>query len=65
MMLRQKWFQYNVNIEFSRCLAGWVSEPTLGMEFSSEEDARNYYNAYANQTGFSICVNFLLPFKEG
>lgn len=34
-----------------------VVEPTLGMEFTSEEDARNFYNAYAKQTGFSIRVN--------
>ncbi|XP_024928240.3 protein FAR1-RELATED SEQUENCE 5 [Ziziphus jujuba] len=38
-------------------LGGGVVEPTLGMEFTSEEDARNFYNAYAKQTGFSIRVN--------
>lgn len=38
-------------------LVGGVVEPTLGMEFTSEEDARNFYNAYAKQTGFSIRVN--------
>ncbi|KAJ0043852.1 hypothetical protein Pint_19120 [Pistacia integerrima] len=45
------------SLEYSRCLAGGILEPTLGMEFSSEEDARNYYNAYAKQMGFSIRVN--------
>lgn len=47
----------HVNFDLSRCLAGGILEPELGMEFSSEEDARNYYNAYAKQTGFSIRVN--------
>lgn len=45
------------NLEFSQCLAGEAVEPTLGMEFTSEDDARNFYNAYAKQTGFSIRVN--------
>ncbi|KAJ0098653.1 hypothetical protein Patl1_21809 [Pistacia atlantica] len=45
------------SLEYSRYLAGGILEPTLGMEFSSEEDARNYYNAYAKQMGFSIRVN--------
>ncbi|KAM6549437.1 hypothetical protein CsatB_021113 [Cannabis sativa] len=31
--------------------------PTLGMEFSSEDDARNFYNAYAKEIGFSVRVN--------
>ncbi|XVF16720.1 hypothetical protein REPUB_Repub10bG0056500 [Reevesia pubescens] len=30
---------------------------TLEMEFTSEQDARNFYNVYAKQTGFSIRVN--------
>lgn len=47
----------HVNFEFSQNLAGGVVEPILGMEFDSEEDARNFYNAYAKQTGFSIRVN--------
>lgn len=38
-------------------LGGGIVEPTLGVEFTSEEDARNFYNAYAKQTGFSIRVN--------
>lgn len=49
--------EHNVNMEYSECLVGGVVEPTLGMEFTSEDDARNFYNAYAKQTGFSIRVN--------
>lgn len=45
------------SLEYSKCLAGGILKPTLGMEFTSEEDARNYYNAYAKQKRFSICVN--------
>ncbi|KAF5457671.1 hypothetical protein F2P56_021757 [Juglans regia] len=47
----------NVNFEYCRSLAGGVVEPMLGMEFTTEDDARNFYNVYAKQTGFSICVN--------
>jgi hypothetical protein len=47
----------NVNFEYSQSLVGGVVEPILGMEFTSEDDARNFYNAYAKQTGFSIRVN--------
>ncbi|PIA62992.1 hypothetical protein AQUCO_00200779v1 [Aquilegia coerulea] len=43
--------------EVSASLVGGIIEPTLDMEFSSEEDAKNFYNAYAKQTGFSIRVN--------
>lgn len=40
------------------CLSGGVIvEPTLGMEFATEDDARNFYKAYAKQTGFGIRVN--------
>ncbi|KAH7554507.1 hypothetical protein JRO89_XS12G0228800 [Xanthoceras sorbifolium] len=47
----------HVNLELSRYLVGGIVEPELGMEFNCEDDARNYYNAYAKQTGFSIRVN--------
>ncbi|KAF5748944.1 FAR1-related sequence 5 [Tripterygium wilfordii] len=47
----------HVNGESSPCLAGGVVEPVLGMEFNSEDDARNFYTSYANQTGFNIRVN--------
>ncbi|XP_059452046.1 protein FAR1-RELATED SEQUENCE 5-like [Corylus avellana] len=47
----------NVNFEYPQSLVGGVVEPMLGMEFTSEDDARNFYNAYAKQTGFSIRVN--------
>ncbi|XP_021297802.1 protein FAR1-RELATED SEQUENCE 5-like [Herrania umbratica] len=47
----------HLNLEFSQYLVGGALEPTLGMEFTSEDDARNFYNAYAKQTGFSIRVN--------
>ncbi|KAK1556656.1 hypothetical protein Q3G72_009562 [Acer saccharum] len=47
----------HVNLDLSRHLVGGILEPESGMEFTSEEDARNYYNAYAKQTGFSIRVN--------
>ncbi|KAK8587813.1 hypothetical protein V6N12_022288 [Hibiscus sabdariffa] len=47
----------HLNLEFSQHLVGGVAEPTLDMEFTSEDDARNFYNAYAKQTGFSIRVN--------
>lgn len=36
---------------------GGIIEPTLDMEFDSEDDARNFYNAYAKHIGFSIRVN--------
>ncbi|KAL0015651.1 hypothetical protein SO802_002720 [Lithocarpus litseifolius] len=49
--------EHDVNLEYSESLIGGVVEPTLGMEFTSEDDARNFYNAYAKQTGFSIRVN--------
>ena len=45
------------DVEASLCLASGVTEPTLGMEFTSEDDAKNFYNAYAKLTGFSIRVN--------
>ncbi|XP_030952293.1 protein FAR1-RELATED SEQUENCE 5-like isoform X2 [Quercus lobata] len=48
---------HDVNLEYSESFVGGVVEPTLGMEFTSEDDARNFYNAYAKQTGFSIRVN--------
>ncbi|GMI98228.1 FAR1-related sequence 5 [Hibiscus trionum] len=47
----------HLNLEFSQHLVGGVAEPALDMEFTSEDDARNFYNAYAKQTGFSIRVN--------
>ncbi|XP_058008161.1 protein FAR1-RELATED SEQUENCE 5-like [Hevea brasiliensis] len=47
----------NANVKFSQSLTAVVAEPTLGMEFPSEDDARNFYNAYAKQSGFSIRVN--------
>lgn len=47
----------DVNIELSQYLASGVMEPDVNMEFASEDDARNFYNAYAKQTGFSIRVN--------
>lgn len=46
-----------VNLEFSQNLAGGITEPFVNMEFSSEDHARNFYNAYAKQMGFSIRVN--------
>ncbi|KAF5957545.1 hypothetical protein HYC85_004770 [Camellia sinensis] len=46
-----------LNLEYSNYPAGAIVEPTLDMEFVSEEDSRNFYNAYAKQTGFSIRVN--------
>ncbi|KAI5340854.1 hypothetical protein L3X38_020128 [Prunus dulcis] len=46
-----------VDFDLSQYIGGGVVEPTLGMEFTSEDDARNFYNAYAKQTGFSIRVN--------
>lgn len=49
--------EHDVNLEYSESLVGGVVERTLGMEFTSEDDARNFYNAYAKQTGFSIRVN--------
>ncbi|KAL4651798.1 hypothetical protein ACB092_01G187500 [Castanea dentata] len=49
--------EHNVNLEYSERLVGGVVEPTLGMEFTSEDDARNIYNAYAKQIGFSVRVN--------
>ncbi|KAG2711017.1 hypothetical protein I3760_04G058000 [Carya illinoinensis] len=49
----------NVNFQYCRrrSLAGGVVEPMLGMEFTTIDDARNFYNVYAKQTGFSIHVN--------
>lgn len=47
----------SASLDFSQYLTGGVIEPTLDMEFTSEEDARNFYNAYAKQMGFSIRVN--------
>ncbi|XP_008368439.2 protein FAR1-RELATED SEQUENCE 5-like [Malus domestica] len=47
----------DVEIDLSQLVGGGIIEPTLGMEFTSEDDARNFYNAYAKQTGFSIRVN--------
>ncbi|PQP99126.1 protein FAR1-RELATED SEQUENCE 5 [Prunus yedoensis var. nudiflora] len=46
-----------VDFDLSQYIGGGVVEPTLGMEFTSEDDARNFYNAYAKQAGFSIRVN--------
>ncbi|KAK6913320.1 MULE transposase domain, partial [Dillenia turbinata] len=45
------------NIELSQYAMGGIVEPSLDMEFISEDDARNFYNAYAKQMGFSIRVN--------
>ncbi|KAK9135360.1 hypothetical protein Syun_014690 [Stephania yunnanensis] len=47
----------SIHVELSSCLVGGIVEPTMDMEFASEEDARNFYNAYAKQMGFSIRVN--------
>ncbi|XP_059644168.1 protein FAR1-RELATED SEQUENCE 5-like [Cornus florida] len=47
----------SLNFEYSNHLGGGLMEPTLDMEFISEDDARNFYNSYAKQTGFSIRVN--------
>ncbi|XP_043687172.1 protein FAR1-RELATED SEQUENCE 5-like [Telopea speciosissima] len=47
----------SMNLDLSSCLLGGIIEPTTDMEFASEEDARNFYNAYAKQMGFSIRVN--------
>ncbi|KAK2413973.1 Far-red impaired responsive (FAR1) family protein [Trifolium repens] len=33
-----------------------VQEPSVGMEFDSEEAARNFYVAYARQVGFAVRV---------
>lgn len=46
-----------VNVELFQCLNGRVEEPALGTGFISKDDARDLYNAYAKQTGFSIHVN--------
>ncbi|KAG5226987.1 protein FAR1-RELATED SEQUENCE [Salix suchowensis] len=46
-----------VNVELFQCLNGRVEEPALGTWFVSKDDARDLYNAYAKQTGFSIHVN--------
>lgn len=43
--------------DLSTCLAGGITEPTTDLEFVSEDDARNFYNSYAKQMGFSIRVN--------
>ncbi|KAL9381004.1 hypothetical protein Peur_026661 [Populus x canadensis] len=43
-----------VNVELFQCLNGMVEEPALGMGFTSEDDVRDFYSAYAKQTGFSI-----------
>ncbi|XP_039063683.1 chorismate mutase 1, chloroplastic-like [Hibiscus syriacus] len=37
------------NLEFSQHLAGGVTEPTLDVEFTSEDDARNFYNETSDQ----------------
>lgn len=47
----------NGDVDLLHFTAGGIIEPTLDMEFDSEDDARNFYNAYAKQTGFSIRVN--------
>ncbi|XP_043703502.1 protein FAR1-RELATED SEQUENCE 5-like isoform X2 [Telopea speciosissima] len=47
----------SMDLDLSSCLFGGIIEPTMDMEFASEEDARNFYNAYAKQMGFSIRVN--------
>lgn len=47
----------NGDVDLLDYMAGGIIEPTLDMEFDSEDDARNFYNAYAKQTGFSIRVN--------
>ncbi|OVA12152.1 FAR1 DNA binding domain [Macleaya cordata] len=47
----------SMNLDLSACLAGGITEPAMDMEFASEDDARNFYNAYAKQMGFSIRVN--------
>lgn len=43
--------------DLSTCLAGGITQPTTDLEFVSEDDARNFYNSYAKQMGFSIRVN--------
>ncbi|KAG6741792.1 hypothetical protein POTOM_055071 [Populus tomentosa] len=45
-----------VNVELFQCLNGMVEEPALGMGFTSEDDVRDFYSAYAEQTGFSIHI---------
>lgn len=47
----------NGDVDLLHYMAGGIIEPTLDMEFDSEDDARNFYIAYAKQTGFSIRVN--------
>ena len=46
-----------VNVELFQCLNGKDEEPALGTGFVSKDDARDFYNAHAKQTGFSIHVN--------
>ncbi|XP_057482770.1 protein FAR1-RELATED SEQUENCE 5-like [Actinidia eriantha] len=57
MVLDDVQHEDSLNLEYSHCVVGGVVEPTLDMEFASEDDARNFYNAYAKQKGFSIHVN--------
>ncbi|KAM4123559.1 hypothetical protein ACB094_01G167400 [Castanea mollissima] len=57
--------EHNVNLEYSERLVGGVVEPTLGMEFTSEDDARNIYNAYAKQTDNLIISREFCCSKEG
>ncbi|KAB5516444.1 hypothetical protein DKX38_027092 [Salix brachista] len=53
-----------VNVELFQCLNGRVEEPALGKGFISKDDARDFYNAYAKQTGFSIHVNSYYQSKK-
>ncbi|KAI8030833.1 Protein FAR1-RELATED SEQUENCE 12 [Camellia lanceoleosa] len=54
----------SLNLEYSNYPASAIVEPTLDTEFVFEEDARNFYNAYAKQTGFSIRVNLYYRSKK-
>ncbi|KAJ6421579.1 hypothetical protein OIU84_028867 [Salix udensis] len=53
-----------VNVDLFQCLNGRVEEPALGTGFVSKDELRDFYNAYAKQTGFSIHVNSCYQSKK-